>query len=87
MAITSNAGDAGTRTDWRRLGAAGQGVAAGLAVAVLVLIWITVLLFTGPGATASVLLPVLLLLLPLLGIGALCGFLVALAIRAVARRG
>lgn len=86
MATAIRTGRRGMHVNPLRLSAESQGIAAGLLLAALALLGISVYLLTGPGATASVLLPVLLLLLPLLGAGALCGWLVALAIKA-GRRG
>ena len=56
------------------------GIAAGLAASVLAMLAVTVVLMTGDGATAKVLYVALLLLLPVLGIGALAGYLAGLAV-------
>lgn len=61
-------------------------IAAGLAVAVIALTWLSVLLLSGPGASERVLLPILLLVLPLLGGGAAVGWLAGLGLRALAQR-
>jgi len=70
----------------RRVGTMGRAIGAGLAVAVLALLWITILLLTGPGATGAVFLVVLLFILPILSFGALAGWLAGLTIGAVRRR-
>lgn len=74
------------RTSLARLGVVWQGVIAGLALAAALLLWLAIALLTGPGATWRVLLPWLLFLLPILGAGALCGWLAALLVKALIRR-
>jgi hypothetical protein len=60
------------------------GIAAGLAAAGLTLIWLLATLLLSDGATWRLLLPWLLFLLPLLGIGAAVGWLLGLGLRALA---
>jgi hypothetical protein len=62
------------------------GIAAGLAAGVLAMLWITIALLTGDGATAKVLYPALLFLLPVLAIGAAAGYCAGLAVLAVRGR-
>ena len=58
---------------WRALGPLGQGTVTGTAIGALVMLWLTLALVTGPGATWRILLPALLFLLPVLGLGAAIG--------------
>lgn len=61
------------------------GIAAGLALAVAILLWLLATLLLSDGATWRILLPWLLFLLPVLGIGAGIGWLVGLVFDAVSR--
>lgn len=61
------------------------GIAGGLAIAALVLLWLLLAFLLSDGATWRILLPWLLFLLPVLGIGAAAGWLVGLALRPLAR--
>jgi hypothetical protein len=71
---------------WRALGPLGKGTVAGVAVGALLMLWLTLALLSGPGATWRILLPALLFLLPVLGVGALAG-LIAGWLAQVALRG
>ncbi|MHB8575255.1 MAG: hypothetical protein ACYDCQ_07965 [Dehalococcoidia bacterium] len=66
----------------RRLDAAEWGIAAGTGIAVIAMVWLTIALLAGPGATAKVLYPVLLFLLPVLALGAVAGWLAGIGVRA-----
>ena len=61
------------------------GIAAGLAVSGMALLWLLAVFLRSDGATWRLLLPWLLFLLPVLGIGAAAGWLAGLGLRAVAR--
>jgi hypothetical protein len=55
-------------------------ISTGLAAGFAALLWITVALLTGPGATQKVLLVAMLLLFPVLAMGVTAGYLVALCV-------
>lgn len=63
-------------TRWRALGPLGQGAITGTAFGVLAMLWLALSLVTGPGATWRILLPALLFVLPVLGLGALVGLII-----------
>jgi hypothetical protein len=71
---------------WWALGLLGKGTVAGAAVGGLLMLWLALALLTGPGATWRILLPALLFVLPMLGLGALAGLVVGWLAR-VALRG
>lgn len=60
-------------------------VLCGVAIAAIAMLWLTIALLTGSGATKDALLPALLFLLPVLGLGALAGWLIGLAATGIAR--